>query len=152
MTGWGQDGPYASAAGHGISYINSPVRFFTPTPGDTDATDQHGRRLRRWWDVLAFGVVCALLSAQRDGRGQVVDAAMVDGTATLMTMLWSMMQNGLWNEREPGTNLLDTGAHFYDVYECGDGKYVSIGSIEPQFYAELLQVLGLPTIRTSPGR
>lgn len=145
MTGWGQDGPYASAAGHDINYISLAGALAhyaragqAPTPPINMVGDFGGGGM-----FLAFGVVCALLSAQRDGRGQVVDAAMVDGTATLMTMLWSMMQNGLWNEREPGTNLLDTGAHFYDVYECGDGKYVSIGSIEPQFYAELLQVLGL---------
>ena len=92
---------------------------------------------------LAFGVVCALLEAQRSGQGQVVDAAMVDGTAVLMTMFWALRELGLFDEDAPGTNLLDTGAHFYDVYECADGKYVSIGAIEPQFYAELLDRLGL---------
>ena len=82
-----------------------------------------------------FGVVCALLEAQRSGQGQVVDAAMVDGAAVLMTMFWSLRHLGLFDEHARGTNLLDTGAHFYDVYECADGEYISIGSIEPQFYA-----------------
>ena len=92
---------------------------------------------------LAFGVVCGLLEAQRSGEGQVVDAAMVDGTATLMTMFWFMSQAGLHDASRRGVNMLDTGAHFYDVYECADGEFVSIGSIEPQFYAELLRLTGL---------
>ncbi len=92
---------------------------------------------------LAFGVVCALLEASRSGEGQVVDTAMVDGTATLMTMFWTMSQSGLHDQSQRGVNLLDTGAHFYDVYECADGEYVSIGSIEPQFYAELMRLTGL---------
>ena len=91
---------------------------------------------------LAFGMVCGLLHAQRSGEGQVVDAAMVDGAATLMTMFHAMTAMGVWSEGR-GTNLLDTGAHFYDVYETSDGKYVSIGSIEPQFYAELIRLTGL---------
>ena len=91
---------------------------------------------------LAFGMVCGLLDAQRSGEGQVVDAAMVDGAAMLMTMFHAMTAMGVWSEGR-GTNLLDTGAHFYDVYETADGKYVSIGSIEPQFYAELLRLTGL---------
>lgn len=145
MTGWGQEGPYASAAGHDLNYIAlaGALAHFgragqPPTPPINLVGDFGGGGM-----FLAFGIVCALLSAQRDGRGQVVDAAMVDGTATLMTMFWSLMQAGLWDERAPGTNLIDTGAHFYDVYECSDGAYVSIGSIEPQFYAELLRVLEL---------
>ena len=92
---------------------------------------------------LAFGVVCGLLEANRSGEGQVVDTAMVDGTATLMTMFWTMSQTGLHDASQRGVNLLDTGAHFYDVYECADGEYVSIGSIEPQFYAELMRLTGL---------
>jgi alpha-methylacyl-CoA racemase len=92
---------------------------------------------------LAYGVVCALLEAQKSGKGQVVDTAMVDGAAVLMTMFWSFKSMGIFNENAPGTNLLDTGAHFYDVFECSDGKYVSLGSIEPQFYAELMQLTGL---------
>jgi alpha-methylacyl-CoA racemase len=93
--------------------------------------------------VLAFGVVCALLAAQRGGSGQVVDAAMVDGTASLMTMFWTLREVGAFDERQPGTNLLDTGAPFYDVYECADGAFVSVGALEPQFYAELLRRLDL---------
>ena len=92
---------------------------------------------------LAYGVVCGLLEAQRSGAGQVIDAAMVDGAATLMTMFWSMLQMGMMDEANRGTNLLDTGAHFYNVYRCADGEYVSIGSIEPQFYAELMRLTGL---------
>ena len=92
---------------------------------------------------LAYGVVCALLEAQRSGRGQVVDTAMVDGAAVLMSMFWAFKSAGIFDENKPGTNLLDTGAHFYDVFECSDGKYVSLGSIEPQFYAELMRLTGL---------
>ncbi len=91
---------------------------------------------------LAFGMVCAILEARSSGEGQVVDAAMVDGAAALMTFFHGFRAMGIWND-ERGTNLLDTGAHFYDVYETSDGKYVSIGSIEPQFYAELRDKLGL---------
>jgi alpha-methylacyl-CoA racemase len=93
--------------------------------------------------LLAYGVVCALLEAQRSGQGQVVDAAMVDGSAVMMTMFWAMRSIGVFDETRRGENLLDTGAHFYDVYRCKDGRYVSIGSIEPQFYAELLRLTGL---------
>ena len=93
--------------------------------------------------LLAFGVVCALLEAQRSGQGQVIDAAMVDGAAVLMTMFRAFRAVGMFDEDHRGTNLLDTGAHFYDVYRCADGKYISVGSIEPQFYAELLRHTGL---------
>jgi alpha-methylacyl-CoA racemase len=92
--------------------------------------------------LLAYGVVCGLLSARTTGQGQVVDAAMVDGAAVLMTMFHAFRAMGIW-EDERGTNMLDSGAHFYDVYETSDGKYVSIGSIEPQFYAELRRLAGL---------
>jgi len=92
--------------------------------------------------MLAYGMVCALFERERSGAGQVVDAAMVDGAAALMTIFHGALQSGWWKE-ERGTNMLDTGAHFYDVYETSDGKYVSIGSIEPQFYAELLEKTGL---------
>jgi alpha-methylacyl-CoA racemase len=93
--------------------------------------------------LLAFGMVCGLLSAKSTGQGQVVDAAMVDGAATLMSMMWSFRGMGIFDENAPGTNLLDTGAHFYDTYRCSDDRYVSIGSIEPQFYEELLGALEL---------
>ena len=91
---------------------------------------------------LAFGMVCALLEARSSGEGQVVDAAMVDGAASLMTFFHGFRAMGIWND-ERGTNLLDTGAHFYDVYECADGNFVSIGSIEPQFYAVLREKMEL---------
>ncbi|MDW3213765.1 MAG: CaiB/BaiF CoA-transferase family protein [Ilumatobacteraceae bacterium] len=145
MTGWGQEGPYAPAAGHDINYIAlaGALAHFgradqPPTPPMNMVGDFGGGGM-----FLAFGVVCALLEAGRSGEGQVVDTAMVDGTATLMSMFWTMSQTGLHDASQRGVNLLDTGAHFYDVYECADGEYVSIGSIEPQFYAELLRLTGL---------
>jgi alpha-methylacyl-CoA racemase len=145
MTGWGQDGPYSRAAGHDINYISLAGGLAhygradgPPTPPLNMVGDFGGGGM-----FLAYGVVCALLEAQRSGEGQVVDTAMVDGTATLMTMFWALHQMGLHDITRRGVNLLDTGAHFYDVYECADGEYVSIGSIEPQFYAELMRLTGL---------
>ncbi|MFP5576836.1 MAG: CaiB/BaiF CoA transferase family protein [Acidimicrobiia bacterium] len=144
MTGWGQEGPYAQAAGHDINYIAlagalEPIgrRGEAPIPPLNLVGDFGGGGM-----FLAFGIVCGLLEAQRSGEGQVVDAAMVDGAAVLTTMFHAFRAMGIWND-ERGTNLLDTGAHFYDVYETSDGKYVSIGSIEPQFYAQLLELSGL---------
>ena len=145
MTGWGQDGPYANSAGHDINYIAlaGALAHFgrageAPVPPLNMVGDFGGGGM-----LLAYGVVCALLEAQRSGAGQVVDAAMVDGSAILMSMFWGFKNIGLYDENARGTNMLDTGAHFYDVYKCSDGKYVSIGSIEPQFYAQLLQLTGL---------
>lgn len=145
MTGWGQDGPYANAAGHDINYIAlaGALAHFgrageAPVPPLNMVGDFGGGGM-----LLAYGVVCALLEAQRSGIGQVVDAAMVDGSAILMSMFWGFKNIGLHDENARGTNMLDTGAHFYDVYKCNDGKYVSIGSIEPQFYVQLLQLIGL---------
>jgi alpha-methylacyl-CoA racemase len=144
MTGWGQEGPYATAAGHDINYIAlagalEPIGRAgqPPTPPLNLVGDFGGGGL-----MLAFGIACGILEAQRSGEGQVVDAAMVDGAATLMTMFYGLKAMGFW-QPERGTNLLDTGAPFYDVYECSDGGYVSIGSIEPQFYAELRRLAGL---------
>lgn len=144
MTGWGQEGPMAQAAGHDINYISlagalEPMGRRGEKPGIplNLVGDFGGGGL-----ILAFGIACALLERNRSGRGQVVDAAMVDGAAVLMTMFHGLKGMGFWRE-ERGTNLLDSGAHFYDVYECSDGKFISIGSIEPQFYAELLQRTGL---------
>ena len=141
MTGWGQAGPLAHAAGHDINYIAlagalDPIgrRGEAPIPPLNLVGDFGGGGM-----LLAFGVVCALVERQRSGRGQVVDAAMVDGAAALMTMMHGLRHMGVWSD-ERGTNLLDGAAHFYDVYETKDGKYVSIGSIEPQFYAELLKL------------
>ncbi len=145
MTGWGQQGPYADAAGHDINYIAlaGALAHFgradqPPTPPLNMVGDFGGGGM-----MLAFGVVCALLEAQRSGRGQVVDAAMVDGSAVLMSMFWAFSSAGLFDQTARGANLLDTGAHFYDVYRCSDGEFVSIGSIEPQFYAQLLELTGL---------
>jgi alpha-methylacyl-CoA racemase len=145
MTGWGQEGMYAQAAGHDINYISlagSLAHFARkdemPLPPLNMVGDFGGGGM-----FLAYGVVCGLLEAQKSGVGQVVDTAMVDGAATLMSMFWSFKSMGIFDENAPGTNLLDTGAHFYDVFECSDGKYVSLGSIEPQFYAELLKLTGL---------
>ena len=144
MTGWGQEGPLAHAAGHDINYIALTGalhaigrRDQAPVPPLNLVGDFGGGGM-----LLAYGVVCALLEKARSGRGQVVDAAMVDGASALMGMIYAMKAMGVWQD-ERGTNMLDTGAHFYDVYETRDAKYVSIGSIEPQFYALLLQQLGL---------
>ncbi|MCC7075902.1 MAG: CoA transferase [Acidimicrobiia bacterium] len=144
MTGWGQDGPLAQAAGHDMNYIsiNGVLHSFghadgPPQPPCNAVGDFGGGGM-----LLAFGVVCGILEAQRSGTGQVIDAAMVDGSAVLMTMVYAMRSMGFWFD-ERGTNLLDTGAHFYEVYETKDGKYVSVGSIEPQFYAEMLSRLGI---------
>jgi alpha-methylacyl-CoA racemase len=148
MTGWGQDGPYAQAAGHDINYIALAGALDSigragqaPVPPLNLVGDFGGGGM-----FLAFGVACALLEAQRSGEGQVVDAAMVDGAAVLMTMFYGLKALGFWTT-ERGTNLLDTGAHFYDVYETSDGRYVSVGSIEPQFYAELRRLAGLDDAR-----
>ncbi|XAP78517.1 CaiB/BaiF CoA-transferase family protein [Citromicrobium bathyomarinum] len=144
MTGWGQTGPYAPYAGHDINYIAlaGALAHFgrageKPTPPINMVGDFGGGGM-----MLAFGMVSALLNVARGGEGQVIDAAMTDGTAVLMSMIHGMANQGVWRE-DLGANLLDTGAHFYDTYETSDGKFVSIGSIEPQFYAELRARLGL---------
>ena len=144
MTGWGQEGPLAQEAGHDINYVS--------LTGALHAMGRRGEKpaipLNLVGDfgggglLLAFGVVCALLEAKGSGRGQVVDAAMVDGVSLLLTSIYGAQQVGWWSE-ERGTNMLDSGAHFYEVYETADGKWVSIGSIEPQFYASLVVRLGL---------
>jgi len=145
MTGWGQDGPYAQAAGHDINYISLAGslahmgRVDTgPVPPLNMVGDFGGGGM-----LLAFGVVCGILEAARSGTGQVIDAAMVDGSAVLMSMFWAFSAMGVHDPDSRGTNLLDTGAHFYDVYRCADDAYISIGSIEPQFYAELMRLLDL---------
>jgi alpha-methylacyl-CoA racemase len=145
MTGWGQDGPYAAWAGHDINYIALAGALGhigrageAPVPPLNLIGDFGGGGM-----MLAFGIVCALLEAQKSGRGQVIDAAMVDGSAALMTMFWSLRYTDLFDENHRGNGMLDTGAPFYDAYRCADGEYVSVGSIEPQFYAELLRLTGL---------
>ncbi|MDX1383218.1 MAG: CaiB/BaiF CoA-transferase family protein [Thermoanaerobaculia bacterium] len=144
MTGWGQDGPLAGAAGHDINYISlSGVLHSIGRPGQNPVPplnlvgDFGGGGM-----LLAFGIVCALLEARRSGQGQVVDAAMTDGSAALMAAIYGIKARGMWSS-EKGTNLLDSGSHFYDSYECADGKWISIGSIEPQFYALLREKAGL---------
>jgi alpha-methylacyl-CoA racemase len=151
MTGWGQDGPYAQMAGHDINYIALAGALEPlgragdrPMPPLNLVGDFGGGGM-----LLAFGVVCALLEAQRSGAGQVVDAAMVDGAAVLMTMFHAFRAMGIWEDSR-GSNLLDTGAYFYEVYETKDGKFVSIGSLERQFYEELLDKLGLTDDETLP--
>lgn len=141
ITGWGQDGPLAQAAGHDLNYIalsgllQAMGRADTPPAPPLNLVGDFGGGAM----MLAFGVVCALLEARNSGRGQVVDAAMVDGSALLGAMIYGFRGFGAWNERR-GANLLDGGAHFYDTYACADGKFVSVGAIEPQFYALLLKL------------
>jgi alpha-methylacyl-CoA racemase len=144
MTGWGQDGPLAARAGHDINYIalagvlaHIGRAGAPPTPPLNLVGDYGGGGM-----FLAFGLVCALLEARASGMGQVVDAAMVDGAAALMAPTWGFRSTSLFTEQR-GANLLDSGAHFYDVYETADGEFMSVGAIEPQFYAELLRGMGI---------
>jgi len=144
MTGWGQDGPMADAAGHDINYIAlagalEPIGRAgeKPLPPLNLVGDFGGGGM-----LLAYGVLAALVERMTSQRGQVVDAAMVDGAAILGTMFYAFRQMNMWNAAR-GTNLLDTGAHFYEVYETSDHKYVALGAIEPQFYAEFLKRTGL---------
>lgn len=144
MTGWGQEGPLASRAGHDIDYIALSGALHAigrageaPVPPLNLVGDFGGGGL-----LLAFGVACALVDAQRSGRGQVVDAAMVDGASILTSMFWGLRAHGQWSDAR-GTNVLDTGAPWYDTYATRDGQHVAIGAIEPKFYAELLARLGL---------
>ncbi|MCY4199376.1 MAG: CaiB/BaiF CoA-transferase family protein [Gammaproteobacteria bacterium] len=140
MTGWGQEGPIAGAAGHDINYIALAGALHgigfagdRPVPPLNLVGDFGGGGM-----LLAFGMVCGMLEASRSGQGQVIDAAMIDGTAALMAMFYGMKAAGVWKD-ERGVNLLDTGSHFYNTFETSDGKHICIGSIEPQFYAELLE-------------
>lgn len=143
MTGWGQDGPLAQAAGHDINYVALSGALHTigyegqpPTMPINMFGDFAGGGL-----VLAFGVAAALVERQRSGRGQVIDTAMVDGAAMILGPFFLAVDSGVWGPR--GTNYLDGGAHFYNVYGTSDGKWVSIGAIEPQFYAEFVDKLGV---------
>ncbi|QJY46841.1 CaiB/BaiF CoA transferase family protein [Pseudonocardia broussonetiae] len=142
MTGWGQDGPRAREAGHDINYLaltgalrSIARRGEAPVPPLNLVGDYGGGGM-----LLAFGVLAALLERRTSGRGQVVDAAMVDGVSLLMTGIWSRAAQGRWSG-EPGTNDIDSGAPFYDVYATADGGYMAVGSIEPQFWARLLEGL-----------
>ncbi|MAU39675.1 MAG: carnitine dehydratase [Actinobacteria bacterium] len=143
MTGWGQEGAYSSMAGHDINYIAlSGVLGMIgrngekPIPPVNLVGDFGGGGM-----LLALGICAALVEVAESGKGQVIDAAMTDGSALLSTMMHSFKAMGMWGDR--GTNLLDTGAPFYDVFECADGEFISIGSIEPQFYSELLRITGI---------
>lgn len=153
MTGWGQDGPLAPNAGHDINYIALAGALAhigradqPPVPPLNLVGDMGGGGL-----FLAFGTVCALLEARRSGRGQVVDMAMIDGVASLLTMILGYHAQGFYSLRR-GTNVFDTGSHFYEVYECADGRFVAIGPIEFRFYARLLEVLGLSADDLPPRR
>ena len=144
MTGWGQTGDYAPYAGHDINYIalSGALHAFgragdKPTPPINMVGDFGGGGM-----MLAFGVLSALLHAQRTGEGQVVDCAMTEGASLLMATIWSFLAMGWWRD-ERGVNLLDTGAHFYETYACADGRHIAVGAIEPQFYAELRRRAGL---------
>jgi alpha-methylacyl-CoA racemase len=144
MTGWGQEGPLAHSAGHDIDYIALCGALWSigrsterPVPPLNLVGDFGGGGM-----LLAFGLLAGLVEARSSGKGQVVDAAMVDGAASLMTMTYALHRLGWWRE-DRGVNFIDTGAPFYEVYETADGKWFAVGAIEPQFYAELLRVMGL---------
>ncbi len=144
MTGWGQDGPLRHAAGHDIAYIALAGALHpigepggAPVPPLNLLGDFGGGGM-----LLAFGIACGLLEARRSGQGQVVDAAIVDGAALLTTSIHEMVTLGLWEERR-GANLLDGGAPYYGVYETADGEHMAVGALEPKFYGELLDKLGL---------
>ena len=144
MTGWGQYGPYSQAAGHDINYIALSGVLHTvgragekPVPPVNYVGDFGGGGM-----MLAFGMASALLHAAKTGEGQVIDCAMTDGSALLAGMSWGFYAMGRLRD-EPGVNMLDTGAHFYDPYACADGKFISVGPLEPQFFAELVRLLDL---------
>lgn len=153
MTGWGQSGPLAHSAGHDIGYI-----ALTGALGASGRPDERpAPPINLLGDFggggvfLALGAVAALLHARATGQGQVVDAAIVDGTAVLTTMIHGMLSTGAWQD-ERGVNLLDTGAPFYDVYRCADGQFLAVGALEPQFYAALLEGLGVAGDESFPDR
>lgn len=143
MTGWGQDGPYANMAGHDINYVALSGALHAigrkgekPVPPLNLVGDFGGGGM-----MLAFGMLAALLEAQKSGRGQVVDAAMTEGSAVLMAMIYSMQAQGRWSD-ERGSNFVDGAAPFYDTYETADGKYIAVGAIEPQFYKTFIALIG----------
>src|SRR3954466_10792810 len=143
MTGWGQDGPLAQRAGHDINYLGLTGALHAigtaerPGPPLNIGADFGGGSM-----FLLVGILAALLERGTSGRGQVVDAAMVDGASSLVTMVYGMLGAGRWQDRR-AVNLLDGGAPFYDTYACADGRHVAVGALEPQFYAALLDGLGL---------
>jgi len=147
MTGWGQEGSLSKFAGHDINYLSLTGALHSigrkgsnPTPPLNLVGDFGGGGM-----FLAFGIVCALIEASKSKKGQVVDAAMVDGVTSLMAMVHGLLSADIWEDK-PASNFLDTGSHYYDTYECLDGKYVAVGAIEPKFYNSLVEVLGLNKI------
>ncbi len=144
MTGWGQTGPLAAAAGHDLNYIalsgalQAMGEEGRPPPVPLNLVGDYGGGAM----MLAFGVLCGIIEARRSGLGQVVDAAMTDGAALLSSILYSLKAAGQWRSQR-GSNLLDGGAHFYDTYRCADSKFISIGALEPQFYRLLCEKLGI---------
>jgi len=151
MTGWGQEGPLAGAAGHDINYIALAGNLHgygraggKPTPPANAVADFGGGGM-----MLAFAMLAGILGARRTGEGQVVDCAMVDGAALLSAQIWSLRAAGMWKD-ERGVNLLDGGAAFYDSYECADGKWVAVGALEPRFFAVLSEQLGLTELQGDP--
>ncbi|HEY5722918.1 MAG TPA: CaiB/BaiF CoA-transferase family protein [Allosphingosinicella sp.] len=152
MTGWGQDGPLAQSAGHDIDYIALAGALHTygragerPVPPVNAVADYGGGGM-----LLAFAMLAGILSARSTGKGQVVDCAMVDGAALISSLTWSLKAAGIWKD-ERGSNLLDTGAPYYDTYECADGKYVAVGALEPHFFAVLAERLGLKSGQHEEG-
>ena len=145
MTGWGQDGPLAHAAGHDINYIAITGALYAmgrkadkPVPPLNLIGDMGGGGM-----LLVNGILAALLETNRSGQGQVIDAAMVDGAAQLMWMFHGFQAAGRWDGTQRESNMLDAGAHYYDTYACADGEFIAIGAIEPAFYALLIETLGL---------
>jgi alpha-methylacyl-CoA racemase len=152
MTGWGQDGPLAQTAGHDIDYIALAGALHTygragerPVPPVNAVADYGGGGM-----LLAFAMLAGILSARTTGKGQVIDCAMVDGAALISSLTWSLKAAGVWKD-ERGANLLDTGAPYYDTYECADGKYVAVGALEPHFFGILAEKLGLRSSQHDPG-
>ena len=152
LTGWGQDGPLAQSAGHDINYLALSGALSTygraghaPTPPVNAVADFGGGGM-----LLAFGMLAGILSARATGRGKVVDCAMVDGAAILSALTWSLRAAGMWKD-ERGANLLDSGAPFYDCYECADGGWVSVGALEPHFFAVLKNALHIEKQQNDPG-
>lgn len=159
MTGWGQEGPRAHTAGHDIAYLalSGALRGLAragerPLQPSNFVGDFGGGGM-----LLACGVVAALFEAQRSGQGQVVDASILDGAAMIALSLQGMVASGIWDDDRPGTNTLDGGVHYYDIYETSDDRYVAVGALEPQFYAALVAGLDLeaeidPVTRGEPER
>ncbi len=145
MTGWGQEGPLAHAAGHDINYISITGALYAmgrkdqkPSPPLNLVGDMGGGGM-----LLMSGILAALLECEKSGKGQIIDAAMVDGAAQQMWIFHGFEASGAWDATKRASNFLDGAAHYYDVYECADGEFVSIGSLEPQFYALLKEKMGL---------